>query len=342
MLTLITKVFRPTWRVFALFVVALVLSVTYMLVRHNVASTKDARVVTNVIPIATTVSGVVSHVNVVDNQYVKAGQSLFELNSDAIHLNVVHGAARLSVLDQTVAAFQDEYTKAQQLLAGREMRLMAARKELERVTESVQNNNNRRRYQNASVPAIERATERVKTLEAKVEEMQHAVALDKAKLEQKIVEQKEAEAAYHKARSQMAQLVVRAPTSGYISNLSLQVGTVVKSYHNLFGIIQPAPVWVIANFLETELVHIRPGQSCRVTVTMYPGEEFDGEVESIGYGIAPDTESRFNGVLPTVAPDSSWVRLSQRFPVRIRVHNPHPNVPMRVGANARVKIYTYH
>lgn len=333
-LNYIAKVFRSTWQMMALFVIALVIAVSYILVNKNKASTTDARVVTNVVPIAATVSGVVSHINIADNQYVKEGQSLFELSSEDIRLEMIHGEAKINVLQQVVENLQTRLDEAKAELKKQKLEVdhakaKVAAKKSSSMTEST-----------SDTPHVDVSKRRYELAKDKYDEILNNIELGTAKLDQKQMLLKEAKTAYDTAKNQMSQLVVTAPASGYISNFSLHEGTAVKAYHNLFGIIQPTPVWVIANFLETDLVRIRPGQSCKVHITMYPDKTFDGVVESIGYGIAPDSESQFSGVLPTVTPDSSWIRLSQRFPVRIRLHNPDPNFPMRVGANAQVKVHT--
>lgn len=329
----ISKVFKSTWQLFTLFFLILVIAVTYILAKHTMATTTDARVVTNVIPIASSVSGVVSHINVKDNQFVKRGQSLFELRADDLRLQVIHGEARIAVLTQTISAIEKDIHNAEMELARRQVKRDDTEKGFEEGKKFLETGEINRTQ-------LDKVEARMKKAQIRYDELAHNIDLLKAKMAEKQVVLKEAQATYNTAKKQMSQLVVTAPVSGYISNFNLHEGTVVKSYHTLFGIIQPAPVWVIANFLETELVRIRPGQPARVRINMYPDIEYEGEVESIGYGITPDNDSPLSSVLPTVAPNYSWIRLSQRFPVKIRLHNPDPNTPMRVGANARVKIYT--
>ena len=74
---------------------------------------------------------------------------------------------------------------------------------------------------------------------------------------------------------------------------------------------------------------------------MYPNHVFPGVVESVGWGIDPQMSITSDTLLPIVSPKLDWIRLAQRFPVRIRIINPdQEKFPLRVGANARVKIYT--
>lgn len=333
MLDFIHKLFRSTWRVFGLFTIIAVIGIFYVHAKHKTPTTNDARVMTNVIPIAATVNGVISKVLITDNQLVEKGQSLFELNSNEIRMHITQGQARLNTLKKKVASLETQ-------LANSKNEYEQKQRDFEQVEYEYQANKLLFEQNKLSPSDLEKVETWYKANQSQLAQAGHMAKQCQARLTQTRALLKEAKLAYNTSRSQINQLLVKAPTAGYISSLNLQKGTAVKAYHPLFGIIQPTPVWVIANFLETELVKIRPGQTAKVSVMMYPGHAFEGEVESIGYGIAPDEGQQFNGVLPKVSPEYSWVRLAQRFPVRIRVKHPETNFPLRIGANARVKVYT--
>jgi membrane fusion protein (multidrug efflux system) len=101
----------------------------------------------------------------------------------------------------------------------------------------------------------------------------------------------------------------------------------------LFALISNSEFWVDANFKETELEHIHPGQLANIYVDMYPGHTFSGVVESISGG----TGSAFS-LLPPQNATGNWVKVAQRVPVRIRVLNPEQDFPLRIGTSASVRI----
>jgi membrane fusion protein (multidrug efflux system) len=126
---------------------------------------------------------------------------------------------------------------------------------------------------------------------------------------------------------------VAAPASGWITNMSLGVGDMITANQPLFALISDKEFWVDANFKETELVDIHPGQNADVHVDMYPGHTFNGVVQSISGG----TGSAFS-LLPPQNATGNWVKITQRVPVRILILNSDSNYPLRIGSSASVRI----
>ena len=110
-----------------------------------------------------------------------------------------------------------------------------------------------------------------------------------------------------------------APTTGYVTNLLVRVGTYVHVGQQLFALVESETWWISANFMETYLRRVRVGQPARITIDMYPGRLFTGVVEGISAGIYQvDGETAGYG-LPIVRQTIDWVRLAQRFPVRVTI-----------------------
>ena len=126
-----------------------------------------------------------------------------------------------------------------------------------------------------------------------------------------------------------------APADGLLSNVTLRPGATVQAGAPLFAIIEANRWWVDANFKETDLARIKVGQPATVRLDMYPGVNFDGIVESISSG----SGASFS-VLPPENASGNWVKVTQRFPVRISMANPPADKPLRVGASATVMIDT--
>jgi membrane fusion protein, multidrug efflux system len=146
---------------------------------------------------------------------------------------------------------------------------------------------------------------------------------------------REAEAALKQAELDLAHTNVSAACDGDIAQLSLQPGSTVRSGNPLFALVCTGQFWVAANFKETQLERIRPGQNVDIEVDMYPGQHFEGRVENI---------SRASGVafslLPPQNATGNWVKVTQRVPVRILVLAPDANYPLRVGTSATATVDT--
>ena len=128
---------------------------------------------------------------------------------------------------------------------------------------------------------------------------------------------------------------VRAPTSGWIANLTVRDGAVVAANQPLFALVSDEEFWVDANYKETELEAIKPGMKAKIITDLYPDHPFTGIVESISSG-----SGTVFSLLPPQNATGNWVKVTQRIPVRIHVFHPEPNYPLRIGASSKVIIDT--
>lgn len=135
------------------------------------------------------------------------------------------------------------------------------------------------------------------------------------------------------AKLNLAWSKISAPTSGWVTNLHLRQGDLVGANQPVFSLVSDKGFWVDANFKETQLASIKPGQLATIKVDMYPDKIFHGVVESISAG----TGAVFS-LLPPQNATANWVKVTQRVPVKIRVIKPNPHYPLRVGTSASVTI----
>jgi len=129
---------------------------------------------------------------------------------------------------------------------------------------------------------------------------------------------------------------VRAPTSGWVTNVSLRTGDIVPANQQLFALISDEEFWVEANFKETEIVHIKPGQPATIVADMYPDYQFAGTVESISSG----TGAVFS-LLPPQNATGNWVKVTQRIPIRIHLSQVDHAHPLRIGSSTTVTIHLH-
>jgi membrane fusion protein (multidrug efflux system) len=142
-----------------------------------------------------------------------------------------------------------------------------------------------------------------------------------------------AKAAIEQAKLDLQHTHVIAAQDGQISNLSLTAGSLVSAGEPLFALIADNSFHIDANFKETELPGIHPGQDVDISIDMYPGKHFKGKVESISGG----TGTAFS-LLPAQNATGNWVKIAQRVPVRIKLAPTDADHPLRIGATATVTV----
>ncbi len=141
---------------------------------------------------------------------------------------------------------------------------------------------------------------------------------------------KAAEAAVYDAKLNVGYCYVRAPYNGWVTNLNIAEGQYANEGREVVSLIDDRKWYVIANFRETFLSHIQPGMAAEVFILAYPNKRFRGRVQGVGWALYQQNGATVEG-LPQTEPTLNWVRLSQRFPVRIVARGPRPEVPVQNG-----------
>jgi multidrug efflux system membrane fusion protein len=135
-----------------------------------------------------------------------------------------------------------------------------------------------------------------------------------------------------RARLDLERCRVVAPFDAYVTNMNISEGAYARPGTPMFTLIDTRKWWVVANYREAKVRSIRIGSPVDVYLMGHPEKRFTGLVESIGYGVFPEDGSVVAG-LPNIERTLNWVHLSSRFPVRIRIQNPDPDL-FRIGATA--------
>jgi len=141
------------------------------------------------------------------------------------------------------------------------------------------------------------------------------------------------------ARYNLNNCRVYAPFDARVTNLTISEGAYAHTGQQVFTLIDARTWWAVANFREGQLQHITPGMRADVYVMSKPNVRFSGVVDSIGFGVTPDEDviGRLQPGLPDVQRTLNWVHLASRYPVRVRVENPPPDL-FRVSESAVVVI----
>ncbi|OEE33282.1 efflux transporter periplasmic adaptor subunit [Vibrio genomosp. F10 str. ZF-129] len=159
------------------------------------------------------------------------------------------------------------------------------------------------------------------------------VAVETAKANQEI-----AKAMVDEAELNLSFTKVYAPADGYITNFTLRVGSQVIANSPVVALIDEHSFWIEGFFKETDLQGVDPQDRAMVTLLTHKDVLLEGEIKSIGYGIAKQDGSTGNDLLPNVNPNFQWIRLAQRIPVKVKLTKVPENIQLRVGSTASIKI----
>jgi membrane fusion protein (multidrug efflux system) len=322
------KIFRLAI-VVALLAAAVIAGVAYWLHARGFASTDNAYVNADTVDVAAQVTGQVVAVYVRDQQHVEAGAPLFDIDPRNYEAAVAKAEAQLALARQNEQSQVAAVAAARAQLAQRQAEAANARHVSHRTQQLVASGF-------FSKQGGEEARTQAVTAEAAVHAAEAALAQAQSALGATGSENasvRAAEAALAQARLDLEHTKVKAPASGVVANLSLRPGNTVTPGTPLFSLVSDEAYWVDANFKETELAHIRPGQKVRVSVDMYPDHPFEGVVESVSAG----SGAAFS-LLPPQNATGNWVKVTQRVPVRVRIVDNDPAFPLRIGTTATVRV----
>ena len=147
-----------------------------------------------------------------------------------------------------------------------------------------------------------------------------------------------AQASVRNAQLNLEFATVVSPVDGYLTNINTSPGTYVAAGQQLLALVDTSTFWVAAYFKETQINHVQPGDTVRITLIGHAEQSFGGTVASTAWGIfVQDGSTSGDQMLPNVPQTIDWVRLPNRFPVRVQVSG-QPPVPLRIGQTASVAI----
>lgn len=321
------KIFIPVGIIVILFIAGFL----YWHHQQLFPSTNDAYIKAHIVNIAPRIDGKVVSVYVQDHQHVKKGQPLFDIDPATykIALNKAQAAFGSAVLQYKAANLAIDSAKYQVNQA--KAQLINAEAEAKRMLTLVKEN-----YVSQSQGDI--ATKNLHVAEAalKATKSQLAEAIQKrGPIGPQNAHLREAAAAVAQAKLNLKYTHVLAPASGNIANLNLRKGDVITSYQKLFALIEDKTWWAQANYKETQLSRIHPGQTATIKIDMYPDQTFKGKVVSISDG----SGTSFS-LLPPENASGNWVKVTQRFPVKVIITAKKSKYPLRLGSSSTVTIDT--
>jgi membrane fusion protein (multidrug efflux system) len=294
-------------------------------------STEDAYVDADVVRVAPRVSGRIATLKVTNHQHVTNGDLLFTIDAEPFHFALQQAQAQLASAKREVSQVQAAMESAEAEVHNRQVLLDNAKAKLERAKRL-----SKKAYiSDESVTDAEAdfksAKANLKVAQAQLEEARQQLG-EPGDENDRIVQ---AKAQLDQAQWELNNTKVSASCSGQISELKLQPGNVVNADKDVFVLVCNNRYWVEANYKETQLERIRPGQPADILVDMYPDHHFHGVVESMSAAAG----SVFS-LLPPQNANGNWVKVIQRVPIRIKIDDPDPTLPLLMGTSTTVTIDT--
>ncbi|OAI07975.1 biotin/lipoyl-binding protein [Methylomonas methanica] len=323
--------------------------------------TNDAMVRANIVGIAPEVSGRIVELHVEDNQYVKQGDLLYVIDPRPYQARLDKAKAELLLAEKDVDSRRASSGSAEIAIERLEHQRAAANAEVKKIEAEDEYLHN---YLERLEPLADKqyvttdqlkqarsryAASRAELADAKAKELSARSAIEEAKSDSRravslIAQVGDVNAHIEAARAMVtaAELdleycYVRAPFNAYVTNLNTREGEYAKAGAQMFALVDDRHWYVIADFKETYLRSIKPGQEAEVFLVAYPGKRYRGVVTGIGWANSPDNIKQ-QGVLPEVERTLNWVILASRFPVRIEIAERDPAHPLRMGMTAFVTV----
>jgi membrane fusion protein (multidrug efflux system) len=299
--------------------------------------TENAYVKANIVAISSAVPGRVIEVRVRDNEPVAAGALLFRLDPAPFQIAANGARAQMDVVRTDVHSLRAEYRATVLEAAEAQERIAFLTHQLERQERLKERGMTRAEAYDEARYNLEAARRRLDSIRERTNRVLAGLLGDAQLPVERHPRYVEAKAAWDAAQLDLSRAEIRAPVAGVVSNMKLQVGEFVEKGAPIFSLIESGPLWIEANFKETQLSHMRVGQRATVVADAYPDLEFRAAVEAI----APATGAEF-AVLPPQNATGNWVKVVQRVPVRIRVEQPPGQPPLRAGMTVTVSVDTEH
>lgn len=306
------------------------------------AETENAYVQSTLTPISPEISGTVKDVLVVENQAVKAGDVVFRIDDAAYKVAVDRDQAKLGQVKIDFDGLKASYQEKLSEIEAAKTKSEYADKTLVRATDLSSKNI-------AAASTLDDATQAATLAKQSIDQAQLQLAGivqslggdPNASLE-KYPAYISAQADLAQAQLDLAHSEIKAPADGFVSKLPSKGqyvigGPAAVAATPAFAFIAKNGLRVDANFTETEVTYVHPGQDVDVTIDTYPGVTFKGTVDSI----SPATGSAFS-VIPAENATGNWVKIAQRVPVRVKLNLPEDAPQLRVGMSAYVSIDTGH
>jgi multidrug efflux system membrane fusion protein len=299
--------------------------------------TDDAYVYADTIDVVPEVSGRIVELAVRDNQAVKQGDLLFRIDPRPYQDALARGRASLVALDRQIELTQRSVNAQQYNAQSVRAAVERARAAAGQASDTLHRMEPLLSHGYVSAEDVDRARTAQRSTQAELSAAQlqaQQAAAAVSGVDALVAQRAVVMAEIATAELNLEYATVRAPFDGRIVSLKTSTGQFASALKPVFTLIDTRHWYVVANFRETELKGVRTGTPATVYLMSDTGQRFQGTVDSISYGVSSDEGGlALPGGLPRIQRTLNWVHVAQRFPVKIRVDHPNPEL-FRVGTSA--------
>lgn len=298
--------------------------------------TENANLQQAKVAIASDTAGRIVQVGIADNQVVKQGDVLFVVDPAPYQIAFAQADAAVAVARVGVEQLRAAYSQSMAQEKSATSEVDYAQSQFDRASDLAQKGINTKSSLDQAKNDLDKAKQQATVAQQGIISAKAALAGNPDIETDKHPTVMAALAARDKAAYDLAQTTVKAPADGVISRASsFKVGQYVGSGTPLFSLVETGDTWIDANFKETQLTHMKPGQKAEIVVDTYPGRKFEATVKAIGAG----TGAEFS-LLPAQNATGNWVKVTQRIPVRLELTDPESKMMLRTGMSADVTVDT--
>ncbi|MFH1816480.1 MAG: HlyD family secretion protein [Pseudomonadota bacterium] len=316
-------------------IAALAVGVVYLKGGRYV-ETDNAYIKADKVPVSAEVSGTVTEVLVDENQSVNAGQPLFRLDPAPFQVAVAKAEAKLAQVRTDLAALKASYREKQAEIALARTKYAFSQKDQRRQADLVARNFISASKFDDAKQSTDIAEQQISALNQDLKRIAETLGGSVDLPVERHPSYRVALAELEQAKLDLARVEVRAPLPGIVSKPP-KPGQYVAAGSIALALVVSGNLWVEANFTETDLTYVHPGQPVTIRVDTYPDAACKGVVESL----SPATGAEFS-VIPAQNATGNWVKIAQRVPVRIRIEAAPTMPQLRAGLSTTVEIDTGH
>lgn len=305
--------------------------------------TDNAQIDADISPVVARVGSYVKEIRFKDNQYVKAGDTLVILDDRDLKIKLLQAEADLKLASQQINVSQSAITETASGMQTINANIEAAKVRLWKATEDYKRFKNLfdehaitkaqfdavKAEKDAAESALSAVQSQAPVLNSRVnttKEQAHVTAVN--------TDRKVADVEY--AKLQLSYTVITAPVSGIVSKRNIEVGQLVQAGQSLFAVVDDHNLYVTANFKETQMEHLHPGEKVNITIDAFPDKKIEGVIESFSGA----TGAKFS-LLPPDNATGNFVKVVQRLPVRITLHAEQEFLKLlRPGMSVKAEVFT--
>ncbi len=311
----------------ALVVVLIFAIVIFLFLRYKSThiSTDDSYITNDIYWVNPRVSGTIKKVYIDDNEYVKKGQILAEIDSKPYLIEEQKAQANTEV-------YKAKINEAKALIKASQSQIDLVKAQLNKATWDFNRAKNLFKKGVISKDVYEKYLTTLKVLKATLKAKEDQLTQAKVSLTSLNRALKLAKSQLNLAKLNLSYTIIKAPHSGFITKKNIEVGKFVSPQLPICAIVPEKGAWIVSNYKETQLYKIKVGEPVEITIDAYPSKTFKGRVQSIQYG-----SGEVFSLFPPQNASGNWIKVVQRVPVKI-VFDKKPNVPLRVGMSCETVV----